>query len=178
MSVVPSEITGATRILGLIADPVVQARSPVMANALLQRRGLFGTFVLLPMQVPVGALGDVVAALRHVQNFAGAIVSMPHKSEIVALLDELTPQARLVGAVNVITRTADGLLMGTMFDGEGFVAGLRSAGHEVEGACCLLVGAGGAAAAIAFALASHGCESLTITNRTVIVRPIASSRAK
>lgn len=99
-------------------------------------------------------------------NFAGAIVSMPHKSAIVSLLDELTAEARLVGAVNVIRRTADGRLMGTALDGEGFVAGLRSAGHEIEGASCLLVGAGGAGAAIAFALARHRCGSLTITNRT------------
>jgi shikimate dehydrogenase len=92
---------------------------------------------------------------------------MPHKSSIVALLDELTPDAQVVGAVKVVRRSADGRLRGTMLDGEGFVAGLRSAGHEVKGMSCLLVGAGGTAAAIAFALARHGCAALTIRNRTV-----------
>ena len=159
-------ITGRTRLLALIADPVVQARSPAMASALLERRGQGGAFVLVPMQVPDGALGDVVAGLRRVGNFDGAIVSMPHKSAIVPLLDEVSPHAAQVGAVNVVRRTADGRLVGTIMDGEGFVAGLRAAGHAVRGAACLLVGAGGAASAIAFALAGHGCASLTILNRT------------
>ena len=161
-----SAITGATRILGLLADPVVQARSPGMANTLLQQQERFGEFVLVPMHVRTDALDGVVAALRQIQNFAGAIVSMPHKSAVVALLDALTPEAQLVGAVNVIRRAPDGRLVGTVLDGEGFVAGVRSAGHEIAGAACLLVGAGGAAAAIAFALARHGCTSLTIKNRT------------
>jgi shikimate dehydrogenase len=92
---------------------------------------------------------------------------MPHKSDIVPLLDELSPDAAMVDAVNVVRRAADGRLIGAVMDGEGFVAGLRAAGHEVRGAACLLVGAGGAASAIAFALVRNGCASLTIVNRTV-----------
>jgi shikimate dehydrogenase len=160
------DITGATRLLALIADPVIQARSPAMANALLRRAGQLGAFVLVPMQVPSGALPEVVGAIRRIGNFAGAIVSMPHKTAIVSLLDELTAEAQQVGAVNVIRRAADGRLEGSVLDGEGFVSGLRSAGHDVTGRACLLVGAGGAAAAIAFSLARHGCRSLAIQNRT------------
>jgi shikimate dehydrogenase len=159
-------ISGRTRLLALIADPVIQARSPGMANALLEERGRQDAFVLVPMQVPAEALEAVVGALRRVGNFAGALVSMPHKSAIVPLLDELTPEAALVGAVNVVRRGPDGRLVGTIMDGEGFVTGLRAAKHEVRGAACLLVGAGGAASAIAFALARHGCASLAIVNRT------------
>lgn len=159
-------ISGATRILGLVADPVVQARSPAMATALLRRHGRFGSFVLVPMETPADALIDVVAGLRRIGNFAGAIVSMPHKTAIVPLLDELTPAAQQVGAVNVVRRTSAGRLVGTVLDGEGFVAGLLEAGHDVRGASCLLAGAGGAAAAIACALAEHGCASLTVVNRT------------
>jgi shikimate dehydrogenase len=159
-------VSGRTLLLALIADPVVQARSPAMANALLAERGQDGRFVLVPLQVPAGALADVVRGLRRVGNFAGALVSMPHKAAVVPLLDELTPEAALVRAANVFRRTADGRLIGTMLDGEGFVGGLRAAGHDVRGAACLLVGAGGAASAIAFALARAGCGSLTIVNRT------------
>jgi len=159
-------ISGRTRLLALIADPVIQARSPGMANALLEQRGRNDAFVLVPMQVPADALEAVVGALRGIGNFAGALVSMPHKSAIVPLLDELTPEAALVGAVNVVRRGSDGRLVGTIMDGEGFVAGLRAGQHEVRGAACLLVGAGGAASAIAFALARHGCASLAIVNRT------------
>lgn len=174
MTSTPPDITGATRILGLIADPVVQARSPAMATALLREHGRFGAFVLLPMATPVDALGAVIAGLRRIENFAGAIVSMPHKTAIVPLLDELTPAATQVGAVNVVRRDPDGRLVGTVLDGEGFVAGLAAAGHRVEGASCLLVGAGGAAAAIAHALGAHGAASLTLLNRT---RPKAEALA-
>jgi shikimate dehydrogenase len=162
----PSGITGRTRILGLIADPVAQARSPGAVNAMLQRRGRFGELVLVPMRIADADLGVAIAGLRAMQNFAGAVVSMPHKTAIVALLDELTPEAALVGAVNVVRRELDGRLVGTMLDGEGLVGGLRAAGHEVAGKACLLVGAGGAAAAVALALAAHGCASLAIVNRT------------
>lgn len=162
----PDGISGQTRILGLIADPIAQARSPGMINALLELRGELGAIVLLPMHVSAAALDGVISGLRLIQNFSGAIVSMPHKSAIAELLDDLTPEARLVGAVNVIRRRADGRLVGTVLDGEGFVAGVRSAGHEVDGAACLLVGAGGAGAAIAFSLVRHGCKSLRIENRS------------
>ena len=159
-------ITGATKILGLIADPVARSRSPAMVNALLERRGTFGAFVLVPMHVGTDGLANCVAALRQMGNFAGAIVSMPHKIAVADLLDELSPEARLVGAVNVICRRPDGRLVGTILDGDGFVGGLARAGHHVEGARCLLAGAGGAASAVAFALAQHGCASLCIVNRT------------
>jgi shikimate dehydrogenase len=159
-------ITGATKILGLIADPVAQARSPAMANVLLERRERLGAFVLVPMHVASDGLAACVAALRHVRNFSGAIVSMPHKRAITELLDELTPESRLVGAVNVIRRRVDGRLGGTILDGEGFVGGLIRAGHRVAGARCLLSGAGGAASAVAFALAKHGCASICFVNRT------------
>jgi shikimate dehydrogenase len=159
-------ITGATRILGLIADPVAQARSPAMGNALLERRGRFGEYVLVPMQVSSDGLADCLLALRHLRNFGGAIVSMPHKTAIVELLDELTAEAQLVGAVNVVQRRADGSLLGTVLDGEGFVGGLRNAGHRVAGARCLLAGAGGAASAVAFALAKYGCASICLVNRS------------
>lgn len=159
-------ISGRTRLLGVLADPVAQARSPGMANALLEEKGLCGEYVLVPLHASASGLVNVIEGLRHLQNFAGTIVSMPHKSAVLPLLDELSAEARLVGAVNVIRRESDGRLVGAAFDGEGFVAGLRSAGHEVRDKTCLLVGAGGAAAAVAFALAKYGCQSLTISNRT------------
>ncbi len=159
-------ISGATRILAVIADPVAQARSPGMANTLLRERGQFGHFVLIPLHVTTGGLRNALNGLRQIRNLGGAVVSMPHKQSIVPLLDELTANARLVGSVNVVRRSADGRLLGDVLDGEGMVQGLRGAGHEVEGRACLLLGAGGAAAAIAFALGKHRCASLRIMNRT------------
>jgi shikimate dehydrogenase len=159
-------ITGTTKLLALIADPIAQARSPGLVTTILQRRGRFGDFVFVPLQVPEGALADVVTGIRRIGNFAGAVVSMPHKQAMVPLIDEVLPDGRIVGAVNVIRRNADGRLIGTTLDGEGFVAGLAGAGHGVNGKTCALVGAGGAGSAIAFALARHGCATLAIVNRT------------
>lgn len=161
-----ASITGNTKILGVIADPVSQARTPVMANTLLDEKGCWGTFVMLPMHVSAEDFPAFIAGLRALKNFGGAVVSMPHKIVTSSLVDELTPEARLVGAVNVVRRNQDGRLIGTILDGEGFVAGLVGAGYNVRGAHVLLVGAGGAASAIAFALAKHGCTSLCIKNRT------------
>lgn len=171
-------ITGKTRLLGLIADPLVQARSPALANASLVRRGRASEYVLLPLQVAQDDLEPVVAGLRRIATFAGTIVSMPHKETIVPLLDELTPESRLVGAVNVVRRDADGRLAGTTLDGEGFVGGLRAAGHDVAGKHVLLCGAGGAGAAIAFALVKHGCATLAIENRTRVRAEILAARLK
>lgn len=159
-------ITGATKLLGMIGDPVAQARAPGMANQILDQMEKLGPFVLVPMHIAPGDLPVFVAGLRTMQNFGGAFVTMPHKASMAALVDELTPEAQLVGAVNVIRRTAQGQLAGTVLDGEGFVGGLAAAGHNVRGSICVLAGAGGAASAIAFALAKHGCRSLFLLNRT------------
>ena len=172
------QITGKTRLLGLIADPVAQARSPDIANDLLQRGSQFGAFVLVPMHVATDGLDEFVGALKQLKNFAGGIVSMPHKTRMAELADELTPEAKLIGAVNVIRRDRTGRLVGTVLDGEGFVGGLISNGHRVTDANCLLVGAGGAASAIAFALAKHGCKSLTLINRTPSKAEVLATRVR
>lgn len=135
-----ASITGNTKILGVIADPVSQARTPAMANTLLDERGILGDFIMLPMQVSAEDFPPFITGLRALKSFGGAVVSMPHKIATANLVDELTPEASLVGAVNVIRRNGDGCLIGTMLDGEGFVAGLAGAGYSVKGARVLLVG--------------------------------------
>lgn len=158
-------VTGNTRILALIGDPIVQAKTPALMNKLLHVQGQQGHYVIIPMQVSSHHLQDVISGLRHMQNFSGAVITMPHKVAICALLDILTPEAKAVGAVNVIHRDQFGRLHGHILDGEGFIAGLLIAGYRVQGSHCLMRGAGGAASAIAFALARHGCQSLRIDNR-------------
>jgi len=164
MTATAATITGSTTVLGIIADPVVQARAPGLVNAALAQRGRDA--VLVPLQVRRGDLAAALDGLRVLQSFRGAVVSMPHKTALVELLDEVTAEGRQVGACNVVRREADGKLVGTMFDGEGFVAGLRRAGHAVRGRRVFLAGAGGAASAIAFALGKHGAAALTLHNRT------------
>jgi shikimate dehydrogenase len=93
---------------------------------------------------------------------------MPHKVSAARLVDRLHPTAALVGAVNIVKREPDGTLVGAMFDGVGFVDGLRAAGQDPSGRRSLLIGAGGAGRAIAFALAEAGVTDLTIANRTAV----------
>lgn len=157
-------VRGTTRVLGIIGDPLAQARSPQAVNAVIAERGVDA--VLVPLVVGVGDLVSAVSGLRAIRSFGGAIVTMPHKQAILPLLQRLEPNAEDIGAVNVIRREADGTLTGDMLDGVGFLAGLRSIGRDVAGRCVLLVGAGGAASAIAFAVARAGAASIAFLNRT------------
>jgi shikimate dehydrogenase len=158
------EITGNTRLFGIVADPVSQVKTPQAMRRLFEARG--ADAVLVPMHVSAQGLAEVVHGLRQVQNFGGMIATVPHKTAMLELCDEVTPAARLVGAVNVVRRNPNGSLYGDILDGEGFVAGLRKHGIEPRHKHVFLCGAGGAAKAIAFALAQAGVERLDIHNRT------------
>lgn len=158
------EITGRTRLFAILADPIHHVKTPQAVNAFCARQGFDG--VLVPMQVKAENLVTTVAALRAMENLGGFIITVPHKVALVELLDEVTPHAKAIGAVNCVRREADGRLVGTMLDGTGFVAGLRAEGIEPKGMSAYLAGAGGAANAIAFALAEAGVSRLSIGNRT------------
>lgn len=159
-----NNITGHTRIFGILADPIHHVKTPQGINRLLEAQGFDG--VMVPIHVRAQDLAAMVEGLRRMNNLAGFVVTVPHKTAMPALCDELTPAAARIGAVNVVRRSADGRLVGGMLDGEGFVAGLRSAGFEPAGRSAYLAGAGGAASAIAYALAQAGVARLTIANRT------------
>lgn len=158
------EITGHTRLFAILADPITQVKTPQAVNAFCAKLGFDG--VLVPMQVKAENLPTAVAALRAMENLGGFIITVPHKVALVPLLDEVTPHAKAIGAVNCVRREADGRLIGTMLDGTGFVAGLRANGIDPKGKSAFLAGAGGAANAIAFALAGAGVSRLSISNRT------------
>ena len=158
------EITGRTRIFAILADPIGHVRTPQGINALIDARGHDG--VMVPIHVSAAGLAAAVAGLRAIGNLDGFIVTVPHKTAIVPLLDTLSDAARCVGAVNVVRRAPDGRLAGEILDGVGFVAGLRAAGHEPRERSAYIAGAGGAASAIAFALAQARISRLTLFNRT------------
>jgi len=158
------EITGNTRLYGIVADPVSQVKTPQTMRKVFDKRGTDG--VLVPMHVAPEGLPAFVQALRGVLNFGGMIATVPHKTAMVDLCDDITPAARLVGAVNIVRRNADGSLSGDILDGRGFVGGLRQHGIEPYGMRVFLSGAGGAAKAIAFALADAGVTCLDLYNRT------------
>lgn len=157
-------ITGRTRLFAILADPVAHVRTPMVFNDWFRARGLDA--VLVPLEVPPDGLPAALDGLRALTNLGGFVVTMPHKTAMVDLCDETTRTARRIGAVNTVRRAPDGRLIGTMFDGDGFVAGLRAHDHEPRGKRAFLAGAGGVARAIAFALVEAGVTRLTIHNRT------------
>ena len=164
MAAGPHEITGKTRFLAIVADPVHHVKTPQRINALLRAHGIDA--VMVPLHVADGDLATVTEALRRTQNFAGCVVTVPHKTKALALCDEVSDAARQIGAVNVLHRLHDGRLRGGMLDGIGFVDGLRGTGIDPGGRDVYLAGAGGAASAIAFALAEAGVRRLTVFNRS------------
>jgi shikimate dehydrogenase len=159
------EIDGKTRLFAIVADPIEQVKAPQTINALLQSRGFNG--VLVPAHVAAADLADYLKGLRSIKNFGGMVVTVPHKQAMVKLCDEVSDAARLVGAVNIVRRESDGRMVGEILDGKGFVVGLRSNGIEPKGLKVFMAGAGGAANAIAFALAQEGIASLGVHNRSL-----------
>lgn len=158
------EITGETRLYAIIADPIHHVKTPQAINLLFQQQG--ADAVMVPIHVSPEGLRNAVAGLRAMKNLDGFVVTVPHKTAIVALCDALSPAAERIGAVNVVRRDKDGRLHGDILDGQGFVAGLKREGIAPAGKSVYLAGAGGAANAIAFALADAGVRHLTVANRT------------
>ncbi|MBV9840085.1 MAG: hypothetical protein JOY99_00875 [Sphingomonadaceae bacterium] len=157
-------ISGATRLFAILGDPIAQVRTPELFNALMAARG--ADAVMVPMHVPAGALGAAVTALRAMPNLGGFVATVPHKVAMLDQCDAASPAARAAGAANAFRRTDDGRIEGEILDGIGFVEGLRRGGVDPKDRDIYLAGAGGAAKAIAFALAEAGARRLRISNRT------------
>jgi shikimate dehydrogenase len=158
-----AEITGTTRLFGVIADPIDHVRACEVFNPRLRERGIDA--VLVPFHVRPTDLTAALQGFRAFPNLGGVLVTIPHKEAILDRVDAVGPQAARVGAANVVRRTADGRLEAENFDGLGFVAGLEAAGRPPAGRDVLLVGAGGAGKAIAYALAEAGVRRLVVANR-------------
>ena len=157
-------IDGETRIIGMIGDPVAQVRTPRVINAIFEREGV--NIRCVPLHIAAEDLGAAMTGLKAMRNVIGLGVTLPHKQRIAAHCDSIDPVARQVGAINVVRRERDGGFRGYQFDGRGFVGGLIAQGHDPRGRDCLIIGAGGASAAIASALIEAGASAITIANRT------------
>jgi shikimate dehydrogenase len=154
-------ITGSTVLVGVMGWPVEHSVSPAMHNAAFAALGL--DWVYVPMPVYPDHVGEAVRGLRAL-GFAGANVTVPHKQAVLAHLDEVSHTAQVVGAVNTIVMR-DGQLYGDNTDVAGFLASLRDAGFDPDGAYCAVLGAGGAARAVVHALAEAGARQVLIYNR-------------
>ena len=157
-----TRIGGATRTVGVIGWPVSGSLSPTIHNAAFDAMGLDWVYVALP--VPPGALPRALAGLPAL-GFAGANVTMPHKTESANLIGDLSEDAERLRSVNTILCAPSGL-EGHNTDAPGFGRFLRSdAGCDPTGRTALLYGAGGAARACALSLARDGLAALTVAVR-------------
>ena len=150
-------LTGQTRLVGLIGHPVSHSLSPRMQNAAFEAAGLDWAYVPLPVEP--GRLETAVEALAAL-GFVGANVTIPHKTAVLAFCDELDPVAERCGSVNTLL-VLEERVVGTSTDGKAVVGAV-----EAVGARALVLGAGGAAQAVATALVDAGCSSLRIASRS------------
>lgn len=141
-------ISGTTRVAAVLGWPVEHTRSPAMLNAAFAADQIDA--VLVPIGVPPESLATTIAALRAMRAL-GASVTIPHKLAVAALCDELSADARAIGAVNCLQLEGDALI-GHNTDCHGFLDGLVAAGFDLRGKRAVLLGAGGAARAVAYGL--------------------------
>ncbi|MCD1258441.1 shikimate dehydrogenase [Paenibacillus athensensis] len=152
-----------TILYGVFGDPVRHSRSPLMLNRAFAEAGVNGAYAAFHVK-PEG-LSEAVAGIRAL-GFRGVNVTIPHKVEVMAHLDEIDEGARVIGAVNTIVNDG-GKLTGYNTDGIGYARSLKEeTGLSLRGCRVLLLGAGGAARGVAYALAKEGAASVCIANRT------------
>lgn len=157
LPIVPAmHIGGSTRLFFIVGDPVAQVRAPALFNPLFQRHGIDA--VLVPVDI---APAEVLGFTRHAlaaRNVGGLWVTIPHKAALFEACARRDARAQQAQAVNAVRRAADGTLEGGLFDGEGFALGVEHAGLALRGCRALLVGTGGAGAAVAVSLAARGVQ--------------------
>lgn len=157
-----SRISGHTKLFCLIGSPVGHSGSPAMYNYSFARTGVDAAY--LAFDIPLEQTQAAVDALK-LLNVGGFNVTMPDKTAVASIVDELSPAARLIGAANTVTVGEDGKLTGHNTDGIGFVRNLQEHGVEVKGQKLVVLGAGGAATAICVQAALDGAASIAIFNR-------------
>jgi len=155
-------IYGTTEIYGLIGDPVEHSFSPPMINAAFSSEKLDARY--LGFRVKVGDVSEAIAGIRAL-NFAGVNVTVPHKSTVIPYLDEVTPLAKKIGAVNTISNVR-GHLKGTNTDFSGFIRSLKTLNFSPKNKVIAVLGAGGSARALLVGLADAGAFRVIVYNRT------------
>ncbi len=157
-------LSGAASVYGIFGDPVSHSLSPMMQNLAIREAGLDAVYV--PFHVPPDKLESAVGAIRSL-NIGGVNVTIPHKQQVVSLLDHVDQDAALIGAVNTIVNR-NGVLTGYNTDGLGFIRSLSDdLNFDPQGKTVLLFGAGGACRAAMVSLLHVGVKQLCIVNRNL-----------
>lgn len=157
-------MNGDTQLVGILGYPVSQSKSPVMHNAVFTELGLNWAYVPLPVRPDLveRALKGLVAL-----GFRGANVTAPYKETVLPFMDELSPSARAINAVNTISITPEGKLIGDNTDAAGFTQDLQENNVDVKNSTVLILGAGGSSRAILYGLLQAGCPEVILLNRTL-----------
>jgi len=150
-------------VAAVIGSPVAHSLSPVIHRAAFAADGLDWSYVAF--EVAPGHAPGALEAMRTL-GIAGLSVTMPHKEDVAATVDELDPAAAALRSVNTVVRRDDGRLAGYSTDGDGFVASLADAGVDVAGRTVLVVGAGAAARSVVDALGRARAAAIVVANRT------------
>jgi shikimate dehydrogenase len=153
-------ITGRTTLIAHLGYPTAAFKAPMIYNPWFDSKGIDA--VVVPIGVKPEDYPTSLKAIFKFTNLRGALVTMPHKVTTVALMDEVTPTARIAGACNAILLRPDGSLLGDQFDGAGFVRGVQRKGRKLEGARVLVSGNGGVGCAIAASLAAAGVAEMAL----------------
>ena len=153
-------ISGTTTLIAHLGYPTESFKAPMIYNPYFEKKGIDA--VVVPMGVKAQDYAAFLKSLFRLSNIRGALVTMPHKVTTLALLDELTPTAKIAGSCNAILRRSDGSLLGDMFDGAGFVRGVARSGRTLVGNRVLVVGCGGVGSAIAASLAAAGVGMIAL----------------
>jgi shikimate dehydrogenase len=153
-------ISGKSTLIAHLGYPTESFKASYIYNPWFDKVGIDAAVVA--MGVKADDYPGVLKSLFRLTNIRGALVTMPHKVTTVGLVDECTTTVKIAGSCNAILKRPDGTLLGDMFDGTGFVRGLRRKGFAFDGAKCLLVGTGGVGSAIAASLAADGVASISL----------------
>ena len=153
-------INGDTEIIAHIGFPTHAFKAPMIYNPWFEKAGV--NAIVVPMGCQAQDYPGFLRAVFKLENIRGALITMPHKVTTVDLLDEVFPTAAIAGSCNAVRRAPDGRLQGDMFDGEGFVRGVRRKGCVLAGARVLVVGCGGVGSAIAASLAAAGVDAISL----------------
>ncbi|OGQ34806.1 MAG: shikimate dehydrogenase [Deltaproteobacteria bacterium RIFCSPLOWO2_01_FULL_42_9] len=157
-------ITSKTKTLGIFGHPISHTLSPVMHNAVIKALGL--DMAYLPFEVKPPNLKEAINGIKSL-GIIGVSITIPHKESVIRFLDDISEEARLVGAVNTIVNK-DRKLVGYNTDGSGYMASLKEElGFNPKSKRIIIIGAGGAARGILAALATQKPKSITVANRTL-----------
>lgn len=156
-------VDGATRLFGIIGDPIVQVGSPRLFTGRFRDAGR--NALMVPFHVKADRFDETVRGLKALANLDGIVITVPYKARILGHVDRVLSMGEKVGAINAMRRDGDGRWTGDMFDGRGLVRALRAHGQILAGQRIMLIGAGGAGSALAIALADAGAAAVTIFDR-------------